>query len=419
MGKGIKSGTVGGISEPITHAAQVRAEGSHVIRHLDRFYMNNRNTVGEAIFVRDTRTFAAPEDDDPLPGSIRLVDASGNWAQYAQAQVRAVPAQQGGAQPATRPSIPAPRPSTPSPRPPGQVIRPDIPQWKRPPPVSPTAGYSFWQRLGRFGRKGAIFSVLTMDMRSSPTIPFPSRDADDFEKKLHDTATDLLDPWDATHNNRVRDWYHEELQHHRERKQAPAEDPAARPQPVPFPDNVRVDEDAERPRCKVQLICFMPVSPDVDRTEFRRQLKLQERALNAMTPGEMLGNRGAYLANPEGMRKLSEPLQAETRAEYYNAKLPEFVRTYGGHARAELDAHMKTVAALHNPDMIAGGLYTSVADPSIPLRDRIGGLNENSSMGSQWRGGRSQRLANHAMEQQRNGCPSVQVVLEICVDRGR
>lgn len=31
MGKGIKSGTVGGISEPITHAAQVRAEGSHVI----------------------------------------------------------------------------------------------------------------------------------------------------------------------------------------------------------------------------------------------------------------------------------------------------------------------------------------------------------------------------------------------------
>lgn len=44
VGKGIKSGTVGGISEPITHAAQVRAEGSHVIRHLDQFYMNNRNT---------------------------------------------------------------------------------------------------------------------------------------------------------------------------------------------------------------------------------------------------------------------------------------------------------------------------------------------------------------------------------------
>lgn len=70
IGKGIKSNTVGGISEPITHAANVRAEGSHVIRHLDRFYMNNRNTIGEALFVRDTRTFAAPQNDDPLPGSM-------------------------------------------------------------------------------------------------------------------------------------------------------------------------------------------------------------------------------------------------------------------------------------------------------------------------------------------------------------
>jgi len=74
---------------------------------------------------------------------------------------------------------------------------------------------------------------------------------------------------------------------------------------------------------------------------------------------------------------------------------------------------------MRNPDMIAGGVYTSVADPSIPLQGRIGGLSENSSMGSQWRGGRSQRLENHTREQQRNGCSSVQVVLEICVDRGR
>ncbi|SEI13715.1 hypothetical protein, partial [Paracoccus alkenifer] len=32
--------------------------------------MNNRNTVGEAVFIRDTRTFPAPKDDDPLPGSM-------------------------------------------------------------------------------------------------------------------------------------------------------------------------------------------------------------------------------------------------------------------------------------------------------------------------------------------------------------
>ncbi|WP_274354468.1 hypothetical protein, partial [Roseinatronobacter alkalisoli] len=67
----------------------MRAEGSPVIRHLDRFWMNNRNTVGEAIFVRDTATYAPPEDDDPLPGSLVMSDASPEplimGAQYAQA----------------------------------------------------------------------------------------------------------------------------------------------------------------------------------------------------------------------------------------------------------------------------------------------------------------------------------------------
>lgn len=56
IGKGLKSGTVGDISEPVGHASQVRAEGSNVIRHLDRFHMKKRNTVGEAIFVRDVKT---------------------------------------------------------------------------------------------------------------------------------------------------------------------------------------------------------------------------------------------------------------------------------------------------------------------------------------------------------------------------
>jgi hypothetical protein len=69
--KGVKSGRVGSICEPIGHADQVRAEGSHVIRHLDAFWMNNRNTKGEAIFVRGTQTFAPPQDDDPVLGSLR------------------------------------------------------------------------------------------------------------------------------------------------------------------------------------------------------------------------------------------------------------------------------------------------------------------------------------------------------------
>ena len=434
-GKGVVSGTVGGISEPIGHAAQVRAEGSPVIRHLDRFHMNNRNTVGEAVFVRDTRSYPAPEDDDPLPGSIRLADASGSWTQYAQGAAGGAAARlpqtaapgsapQGRAAPRPAPA-PPPRPTPPAPRPPGQVIRPDIPQWRRPPPTSPTAGMSRWAKLGRVGRFGGPLSLLFLDMRSTPTIPYPGRDADPFERHLNQTARDLLDPFDAGHNDSVRDWYLRELEDYRQDRDAqrpapmPAEEPESRSLPAPLSDNVRVDEDEDNARCKVQLICFMPVNPSVDHTEFRRQLKLQEGALNAMTPTEMLGNRGMYLADPEGMRKLSEPLQARTRAEYRESRLDEFERIHGPRAEMELDAHMRTVAALHNPDMIAGGSHISVGDPSIPLRDRIGGLNENSSMGSQWRGGRSQRLENHARQQQRNGCPSVQVVLEICIDGGR
>ncbi len=69
--KGRKSGTVESICEPIGHADQVRAEGSHVIRHLDRFYMNSKNTQGEAIFVRSTQTFDPPKENDPIRGSLR------------------------------------------------------------------------------------------------------------------------------------------------------------------------------------------------------------------------------------------------------------------------------------------------------------------------------------------------------------
>jgi hypothetical protein len=69
--KGTKSGTVGGICEPIGYSTQVKAEGSYVVRHLDRFWMNNRNTEGEALFIRGVKTFAPPVDDDPIPGSLK------------------------------------------------------------------------------------------------------------------------------------------------------------------------------------------------------------------------------------------------------------------------------------------------------------------------------------------------------------
>ena len=166
--KGVKSGTVEDVCEPIGHAAQVRAEGSPVIRHLDRFHMNRKNTVGEAIFVRNTNTYPAPQDDHPGRGAATYasqseIQRSGVWGdnaeptvQLAQAWVlprgplilprttplprpllRPVPAPR----PVPRPA-PAPGPSEPTPQPqtgprpplPGPTVDPDPGSAPRPAP---------------------------------------------------------------------------------------------------------------------------------------------------------------------------------------------------------------------------------------------------------------------------------------------
>jgi hypothetical protein len=150
--KGVKSGTVESICEPIGHADQVRAEGSNVIRHLDRFWMNNKNTQGEAIFVRGTETHVAPVDDDPVQGSLRRISGSDEGrvvsdampeplimgAQYAQALPQQTPT------PSVNPS-PAPRPITVN-------------------PVPPAANDNILERRGTFARPqtGAAARLLVL-----------------------------------------------------------------------------------------------------------------------------------------------------------------------------------------------------------------------------------------------------------------
>ncbi|UXT44058.1 DUF4150 domain-containing protein [Agrobacterium tumefaciens] len=158
--KGVKSGTVESICEPIGHADQVRAEGSHVIRHLDRFYMNSRNTQGEAIFVRSTQTYDPPKDDDPVRGSLRWQDGSDEGrvmsdaspeplimgAQYAQALHQPMP------QPTNPGGFQTPRPITVNPTPP--AANDNI--WRRPslPTIKPTIGQRVLPWLGRLGKFG-------------------------------------------------------------------------------------------------------------------------------------------------------------------------------------------------------------------------------------------------------------------------
>jgi hypothetical protein len=231
VGKGVKSGTVGGICEPIGHASQVRAEGSHVIRHLDRFWMNNRNTVGEALFVRDTATYRAPEDDDPVPGSLRLADMSSGWALSAQAQ--AAPAPNAGA------PVRAPAPA-PAPRPPGQVIRPDIPQWRRPPPTSlpsPTIGARLG-RLGRFGGRvlGLAGALLWPSPLADGTLPNWYHDLqspDPFRRRTAEEAQRRFEGEPAL-RPQLEEWFRDETfdRPHVTPTEEPAERPATTPRTI-------------------------------------------------------------------------------------------------------------------------------------------------------------------------------------------
>ncbi|EPJ7088694.1 glycohydrolase toxin TNT-related protein [Citrobacter amalonaticus] len=49
VAKGVQSGTVADICEPLEHSSSVKAGGYCTLRHDDQFYMNNKNTVGKIV----------------------------------------------------------------------------------------------------------------------------------------------------------------------------------------------------------------------------------------------------------------------------------------------------------------------------------------------------------------------------------
>ena len=309
--KGVVSGTVEDVCEPVGHAAQVRAEGSNLVRHLDRFDMNAGNTQGEAIFCRDQGTYEPPTDTDPIKGSLVADGRAGQWGEAAsvseeglvqQAYVRPMPG--------VRPYIPGMGPRFP-------------PQ-----------------------------------LRPIPRPPNPK-----------------LDPKPV---------------------------PGPVPPPIGNPDgNVRVDEE-----CPFEMVCFLP-KPKHDREEFRRQLKMQEGALNRLTPSRYLARRGAFGPSIKAIgetARLRYRLQAERT---YNSNNGDgaFVRDYAGQD------------ALHRLDSVAGGDPTDIAG--------MGGGYENQTIGSQWNGyenpqnssgsqKRVEKVDKHAEKLQARGCELMRVILEIC-----
>ncbi|ALU58645.1 DUF6861 domain-containing protein [Pseudomonas syringae] len=175
---------------------------------------------------------------------------------------------------------------------------------------------------------------------------------------------------------------HPDLQHAGPRKSAlDKQEP-----PPPPPPNRRADEPEPKrasgmPEHKVP--CFNVSDKHLDRIpEFDRQLAGQEKGLNDLTVEEYLKGREAF-KNGEALR---DPIVAADARKLLSRKMElSIVRELrlGGMspeiadatAKKEVAEKMKTLSALHNPDMIAGGK---------DIINDLGDRRINSSIGPQW-----------------------------------
>lgn len=126
----------------------------------------------------------------------------------------------------------------------------------------------------------------------------------------------------------------------------------------------------------------------------------QEAGINNMTVDEYIGGRAAF----DCRKVVRDPCVARKERTAYEAKLKNVLRQQyrkEGLGAKEADQKaakmaaekMRTLAALHNPDMVAGG------------KDVIGGFgdgNINKRIGAQWN--RGQRLAE--LDRAANAVPS-------------
>jgi putative RNase toxin 15 of polymorphic toxin system len=103
-----------------------------------------------------------------------------------------------------------------------------------------------------------------------------------------------------------------------------------------------------------------------ERSVYLQQLKGQEAGLNAIPVTEWQQNRQNYKDKGRGSAADQEAARAIVREELKAQ----------GKSDQEIEEHMERLAALHEPDMVAGGRITVT---------KLGSRFINSSIGSQWR----------------------------------
>ena len=122
---------------------------------------------------------------------------------------------------------------------------------------------------------------------------------------------------------------------------------------------------------------------DAKREEFDRQLKDQQDAINEMSPDDVLDNMDSFAENGRPPGDAAARRQAGN--DWIRDRAEELRDEEGlGREAAEAQAQRERsgLAALHTPDLIAGG---------SGLIKGMGNKGVNSSLGSQWRHGTRQQ----------------------------
>jgi hypothetical protein len=177
---------------------------------------------------------------------------------------------------------------------------------------------------------------------------------------------------------------------------------AKRPQPLEdFEAMYKAREIVKVTKVKDPKLPEMPVCEIVFKTrknkyydEFRRQIALQERAINAMVIGHWLANKQRF--ENFGRDSRSQDAQDQARVDEAERMLNiTFDRLIEEHVNAKgkapsaaemnrlekkaikiMEDYMAGTAALHGPDQVGGGHYKGLHG--------LGVLRVNSSLGSQW-----------------------------------
>lgn len=394
VGLGICSNTVGSVCHRKEHSKTVRFEGKWATRHGDEWWMNNKNTIGKLLYPKSLVNY------DPTPPLKEYQVAQAQSAIMSDAAYSGS-ASASAAMPQTGGASPAPAPSSPPPKPPGTVIYPDIEQWKKkaPKPAPP----SRWWKVLKWGKRatgaGILFEGIFVPSNGYVINDRPPRDAT--EAALVQEGQRMLDQGQPRTD--VYRWLDNSLEEHRASKPKPKEIVDTPPTPRQR-TRENVSTRRRRRRCRSETICFDKRESSDPRVpkKFDEQLALQESALNAKSPAQVV----ASIPPPggaEALRPLALPAQRQARAAYVRANRTGFVSQYG---EAAWTAHLAQLNAVHRLDMVAGGVPTDIVG--------MGDGTANQHIGRQWPAdSRRGKLLRYVEEMRKNNCP-MNVKLRVC-----